>query len=1013
MRSWYLALLLLINSFYLRSQLQPSNGLPPTKLDKIALTHVDVIVKPGQKLKNVTVLIEHGRILALKELNFIPEGFVEYDREGYTVVPAFVETNSDAGTSPAKSEFQGAYPQLESAKKGDYYWNEAIHPEIRAVENINAEDGKFKTLFNSGFGFVSPLQNDGIVQGTSPMLILGTEDKREFILNTDQALHFSFNKGVSQQTYPSSLMGSIALLRQAMYDREFYKQGANTPLGKQSMEPWLAWEKLPAFLKVNDKWDIARGQRIAKEFKKSFIYMTSGNEYSIVDYLKKEKVSLVVPLNFPKAFELSDPNAVRNISIEELKHWELAPYNFTLLKHQGLDVALTSHGLTTIEFWKAVNKLISTGADPDQVLAALTITPASFLGLDSIIGSLEPGKYASFGIYNKDPFLYEATLHEMWSLGHRTTIKPIVANTLGKYSLKLDKGRFELEVSGNPESPSAFLIELKEIWDSKLKIYKKDTLRTSISFSVMENEVTFNVTLEKNKVANPYMFRGKIIGNGNIWEGDLIFPDGTWGHWSAIRKMTLKDTTNKIKIQPSSFPKVWFPNMAYGNPELPKQVNAIFEQVTIWTNDPSGIIKEGYVVVENGKITYVGKTKPSIPMGAVILNGKDMHLTSGIIDEHSHIAITRGVNEGGQSVSAEVSIGDVVYPEDISIYRQLAGGVTAAQLLHGSANAIGGQSALIKLKWGETPENLKISNAPGFIKFALGENVKQSNWGDRNVIRFPQTRMGVEQVYYDAFYRAKEYQKLKENSYKTNTPFRRDLELDVLSEILEGKRFITCHSYVQSEINMLMKVADSLKFKVNTFTHILEGYKVADKMAKHGVGGSTFADWWAYKFEVNEAIPYNAAVMHRQGVVVAINSDDAEMGRRLNQEAAKTVKYGGVSEEEAWKMVTLNPAKLLHLDDRMGSVSVGKDADLVLWSDNPLSILAKVKLTMIEGAIYYSDENNKLAQSRNTEEKMRLIQAMSKKSVSTEIKQSIFKRKKSFYHCNTIGEEGSTNENMH
>jgi len=268
---------------------------------------------------------------------------------------------------------------------------------------------------------------------------------------------------------------------------------------------------------------------------------------------------------------------------------------------------------------------------------------------------------------------------------------------------------------------------------------------------------------------------------------------------------------------------------------------------------------------------------------------------------------------------------------------------------------------------------MKIDEAPGFIKCALGENVKQSNWGDRNVIRFPQTRMGVEQVFFDAFFRAKQYRKEWDlyNANQGSYPFppRVDLELQVLNEILDAKRFITCHSYVQSEVNMLMKVADSMGFKVNTFTHILEGYKVADKMKSHGVGGSTFADWWAYKFEVNDAIPYNAALMHQQGITVAINSDDAEMGRRLNQEAAKTVKYGGISEIEAWKMVTLNPAKLLHLDDRMGSVKVGKDADLVLWSTNPLSIEAKVITTMIEGVIYFDIDRDQQLQLQNQQEK--------------------------------------------
>ncbi|MEZ4980531.1 MAG: amidohydrolase family protein [Saprospiraceae bacterium] len=272
---------------------------------------------------------------------------------------------------------------------------------------------------------------------------------------------------------------------------------------------------------------------------------------------------------------------------------------------------------------------------------------------------------------------------------------------------------------------------------------------------------------------------------------------------------------------------------------------------------------------------------------------------------------------------------------------------------------------------GKTAEELKIKGADGYIKF-VGENVKQSNWGDNQTIRFPQTRMGVEQVFVDHFTRAKEYGALK----ASGKPYRKDLELEALLEIINKKRFITCHSYRQSEINMLMKVAEQFGFTVNTFTHILEGYKVADKMAEHGAGGSTFADWWAYKFEVWEAIPYNGALMHEQGVVVAYNSDDAEMARRLNQEAAKAVKYGNVSEEDAWKFVTLNPAKLLHLDNRMGSIKTGKDADLVLWSDNPLSIEAKALQTYVDGVKYFDREEDKELRQAMASEKNRIIQKM-------------------------------------
>ena len=330
-------------------------------------------------------------------------------------------------------------------------------------------------------------------------------------------------------------------------------------------------------------------------------------------------------------------------------------------------------------------------------------------------------------------------------------------------------------------------------------------------------------------------------------------------------------------------------------------------------------------------------------------------------------------------------------PEDINIYRNLAGGVTAIQILHGSANPIGGRSAIIKPRWGADAKGLLYKDAPKFIKFALGENVKQSNW--QSYSRFPQTRMGVEQLYVNYFTRAKEYE-VKKLSGK---PYRYDLEMEVLVEILNKERFISCHSYVQSEINMLMKVAERFNFRINTFTHILEGYKVADKMREHGVGGSTFSDWWAYKYEVKDAIPYNASIMAAAGVTVAINSDDAEMSRRLNQEAAKSIKYGGMSEEEAWKMVTLNPAKLLHLDDKVGSIKVGKDADLVLWSDHPLSVYAIAEKTLIEGAVYFDIEKDKLQRAAIKEEKNKLVKLMrDDKDKGVKKKIPVKKQKKQF-----------------
>ena len=346
-----------------------------------------------------------------------------------------------------------------------------------------------------------------------------------------------------------------------------------------------------------------------------------------------------------------------------------------------------------------------------------------------------------------------------------------------------------------------------------------------------------------------------------------------------------------------------------------------------------------------------------------------------------HLSKLPGFGNESATNSSMVRIGDQLNSEDINLYRSLAGGVTAAQVLHGSADPVGGQSALIKLRWGVAPEEMKIKGADGYIKFALGENVKRSR--STSSIRYPQTRMGVEQVYMDGFTNAEEYGKewaaynaLSNKAKPSAIKPRRDLVDETMLEIINKERFITCHSYVQSEINMLMKVAENFNFNINTFTHILEGYKVADKMKAHGAGASTFSDWWNYKWEVRYAIPYNATIMHNEGVVTAINSDDANSGRRLNQEAAKSMKYGGMSEEDAWKMVTLNPAKLLHLDDRMGSIKVGKDADVVLWTNHPLSIYANVEKTIVDGVVYFDIEKDAQARAAVQAERARLIQKM-------------------------------------
>ncbi len=435
-----------------------------------------------------------------------------------------------------------------------------------------------------------------------------------------------------------------------------------------------------------------------------------------------------------------------------------------------------------------------------------------------------------------------------------------------------------------------------------------------------------------------------------------------------------KDKDDK-KPKPASF-ELNYPLGAFGRKDIPAAAKlTAFVHATIWTCGPAGIIEDGTVVIADGKIVDVGKDI-KIPDGAEVIDVRGTHITPGIIDCHSHAATDGGVNEGTQSITCEVRIGDFVDANDVTIYRQLAGGVTAANVLHGSANSIGGQNQVIKLRWGLSGEGLKFKEAPQGVKFALGENVKQSNWGSEATGRYPQTRMGVEQLYRDAFEAARDYAR-KLDAWKANRrglPPRRDLELDALREILDGQRWIHCHSYRQDEILALIRILKEYEITIGTFQHILEGYKVADEMAKAGAMASAFSDWWAYKMEVQDAIPYAGALMHKQGVVVSFNSDDGELARHLNQEAAKAVKYGGVDRQEALKFVTLNPAKQLRIDHLVGSIESGKHADFVIWSGDPLSNFSRCEQTWIDGRRYFHRDDDDRMQKESREKRNTLIQ---------------------------------------
>lgn len=430
----------------------------------------------------------------------------------------------------------------------------------------------------------------------------------------------------------------------------------------------------------------------------------------------------------------------------------------------------------------------------------------------------------------------------------------------------------------------------------------------------------------------------------------------------------------------------------YALGEVPPQQSIIIKNATVWTCTPDGILDKGFVAIQGGKIVYVGATAPQLQGEWTEIDATGKHVTPGIIDCHSHTGISRGVNESGQAVTAEVRIQDVTDPDSISWYRQLGGGVTTVNSLHGSANPIGGQNCVNKNRWGcISPQDMHFEGAIPGIKFALGENVKQSNWGNQATTRYPQTRMGVETLIRDRFTAAREYlaaQKAAKAEGEKALPVRRDLELEALGEILEGKRLVHCHSYRQDEILMLARVAKDFGFTIGTYQHILEGYKVAEALRESSLGASAFSDWWAYKVEVQDAIPQAGPIMFEEGVVVSYNSDSDEMARRLNVEAGKALKYAAkvpgsgeapsgvpvLTPQDALNFVTLNPARQLKIDNRVGSLKKDLDADVVIWSGPPMSPMTRAEQTFVDGRLMFSLARDAELRRSNTRERTRLIQ---------------------------------------
>ena len=879
-----------------------------------AITGAKIVTAPGKVIASGTIVLRDGVIEAVGASVKVPSDAKVISGKGWTLYPGLIDASTRLGMPT----------EAIKSERGDKYPVSAIQAENTAALLFKPDLDAIKPYRLAGFGVALTAPATGLLQGTSAAISLSDSDKvNELILKSRVGMHLSFERGGFGE-YPGALMGQIAATRQALYDAQF-KGGKGSPTRTiQALRP-VVDKKIPLIVKASGAREIERALRLCKEFGLTPIIEGGTESYAVAQKLKDAKASVFLSADLPAA-PPSIPGEASTETLQSLRARALAPTAAAALAKLGVPFALTTS--TPADLLKNTRKLIAAGLTEEQALTALTLSPAKLLGIEKQVGTLEEGKLGNLIAVEGDSlFAPKAKLVKVFVDG-----KPVT-----------------LAATGGPvtaSAPSAPAIDIKKSLPPGV------TPEMALQFLKADPES-----------AKPFLPAGVTVEQAiAALEGRPTQAPPQAGAGGAEEK-----TFVLSKVGAGLIPPV---------PPALASKSFVLRNATVWTSAAAGILKDTDVLVRDGKIAAIGKDL-KVPGGTVEIDGRGKHVTPGMIDCHSHTAVSGGVNEGSNIVTAEVRIADVLNPDDVNIYRQLAGGTTAANVLHGSANAIGGQNAVVKWRWGaESAEDLLVDGAPQGIKFALGENPTRSNSGfsREGTPRYPVSRMGVERVIRARFTEARDYA-AKRKADPEHT--RRDLQLDALVEILEGKRLVHCHSYVASEILMLIRLADEFGFKVATFQHVLEGYKVADEIAKHGAGGSTFTDWWGYKLEAIDAIPWNGALMTERGVTVSFNSDDNELARRMNVEAAKAIRWGNLSPAEALKMVTINPAKQLHIDKLTGSLEVGKDADLVLWTSDPLSPLALAEKTFVDGKLLFDREADLAARKELDAEKARLAKELS------------------------------------
>ena len=965
-----------------------ARGEAPLPPPYYAIEGARVVTGAGPILESATVLLADGLIEAVGADLATPGDAWVIDGSGLTVYPGLIDGLSSRGQAPP----EGAGPP--GGGGGGGFGERG--PEIRGPEDrprttpwvsaadLLGEDPQVDKWREAGFTAAVTVPESGIFAGQAVLIHLGDAEPRQRVIAGPLAQRLAFDTQ-SFRSYPGSLMGVLAYVRQVLLDTEHYARVeslyAADPRGRERpvYDPALAAlaEALAArrpFLVPGDLGrEIDRALALGAEHDLATVVYGARGAYGRAEQLAAAGAAALVSLDWPEAEPDRDPDA--DTPFRTLYHRRLAVTTPAVLAAAGVPFAFTSGGLSSPEqVFENVRLAVEAGLSPAAALAALTSAPAGIFGVADRVGTLEKGKIANLVVATDDPWAEGAEIRMVFVDGRKyeervsdEPVEPPAADVSGTWTLEVESPRGSRELTARltmaPDGKVTGEVS-SESGESSVDEGRMagDLLRFKVTRMMGERsvEASYSLTVE-GESASGSLSAGPMTMDVR---GERTAPAeaGEEAAAKAAETVRLEELAAAMAVYQG-------PAARLGSFAI---VNARVYTVSGETIDG------GTVLVRDGKIRAVGRDV-AVPAGVETIDAAGGSLIPGIVDAHSHTAAEGGVNEGSLAVTSMVGIEDVLDPDDVAIYRALAGGVTSANILHGSANPIGGQNAIIKMRWGADAAGLELAGAPPGIKFALGENPKRSNFRRPGMPeRYPQTRMGVMDVIREALTEARAYQE-EWDAYRAGSggkgalPPRRDLELEALAEVLSGERQVHAHCYRADEILQLLRLAEEFSFRVATLQHVLEGYKVADEIAAHGAGASTFSDWWGYKVEAYDAIPYNAALMAERGVVVSINSDSDEEMRHLNQEAAKAMKWGGLDEVAALKLVTLNPAIQLGIADRVGSIEVGKDADLVLYDGPPLAVESVVSKTFVDGDLYFDREADRRRQETIDAIKARLL----------------------------------------